>query len=516
MAYKALYRQFRPRRFADLKGQDMIARVLKNQVMAGEPAHAYLFAGPRGTGKTSTAKILASALNCLHPIEGEPCLECENCRAALNDSMMDIIEMDAASNNGVDNARDIRDKAGLLPTKGKYKIYIIDEVHMLTGQAFNALLKTLEEPPAHVVFILATTELDALPKTVLSRCLRFDFKFIDRQRVVERMQEVLAQTGAEAEEDALYEIAEASEGAMRDALTILEKCCAFGVKVDREVVASVLGRASGAAMHGWMQSAAEYDEKQALLKMRDILDSGVECGAAVAQILHSYEQMLFAKLCGEQNEWAAYGERFSKEALLRGIEVFSEAQSRMRFAPKPEIILEAAILRALLPAAEKEKDELIWREEVARLEAKLTALQKQGLPRMAQPADAPQQEPQAQVSTTPEAPVAETVRRQKKMEQAAKESPETEEYWPWLRASCAADLGAQPMFRGLELVQEDANTIYLQAANPVVRMMIESGGRKQELQEKMEAQFGRRKNIQVTLAEQSRQLPEEEIIDIID
>ena len=227
MAYKALYRQFRPRRFADLKGQDMIARVLKNQIMAGEPAHAYLFSGPRGTGKTSTAKILAMALNCLHPEGGEPCLVCENCRAALSDAMIDMIEMDAASNNGVDNARDIRDKAGLLPTRGKYKVYIIDEVHMLTGQAFNALLKTLEEPPAHVVFILATTELDALPKTVLSRCLRFDFKFIDRREVVERMQEVLRATGGEAEEDALYEIAEASEGAMRDALTILEKCCAF-------------------------------------------------------------------------------------------------------------------------------------------------------------------------------------------------------------------------------------------------------------------------------------------------
>ena len=511
MAYKALYRQFRPRRFADLKGQDMIAKVLKNQVMAGEPAHAYLFAGPRGTGKTSTAKILASALNCLHPVEGEPCLECENCRAALNDSMMDIIEMDAASNNGVDNARDIRDKAGLLPTKGKYKIYIIDEVHMLTGQAFNALLKTLEEPPAHVVFILATTELDALPKTVLSRCLRFDFKFIDRQRVVERMQEVLAQTGATAEEDALYEIAEASEGAMRDALTILEKCCAFGVKVDREVVASVLGRASGAAMHDWMQSAAEYDEKQALLKMRKILDSGVECGAAVAQVLHSYEQVLLSKICGEQNEWSAYGELFSREALLRGIEVFTEAQSRMKFAPKPEIILEAAILRAMLPAVEKEKDELIWREEIARLEAKLAALQRQGLPRAAQQESAPQevQQPQAQ------APAKAAVSRKQKAEKAPSARPE-EEYWPWLRASCAADLGAQPMFRGLELLREDANTIYLRAANPVVRMMIESGERKQELQEKMEKRFGRYKNIQVELAGPSEQLPEEAIIDIID
>ncbi|MEI3416685.1 MAG: hypothetical protein V8Q43_03885 [Christensenellaceae bacterium] len=208
-----------------------------------------------------------------------------------------------------------------------------------------------------MAFILATTELDALPKTVLSRCLRFDFKFIDRQRVVERMQEVLAQTGATAEEDALYEIAEASEGAMRDALTILEKCCAFGVKVDREVVASVLGRASGAAMHDWMQSAAEYDEKQALLKMRKILDSGVECGAAVAQVLRSYEQVLLSKICGEQNEWSAEAARISREALLRGIEVFTEAQSRMKFAPKPEIILEAAILRAMLPAVEKEKDD---------------------------------------------------------------------------------------------------------------------------------------------------------------
>ena len=219
MAYKALYRQFRPRRFEDLKGQELITRILRNQIIQNEPAHAYIFSGPRGTGKTSTAKIFAAALNCENPENGEPCLKCQNCIAALNDSMIDIIEMDAASNNGVDNARDIRDKAGLLPTRGRYKVYIIDEVHMLTGPAFNALLKTIEEPPEHVVFILATTELDAVPKTVLSRCLRFDFKFIDRKLVIERMKEVLRTTGMTADEDALEDIADASEGAMRDALT---------------------------------------------------------------------------------------------------------------------------------------------------------------------------------------------------------------------------------------------------------------------------------------------------------
>ena len=504
MAYKALYRQFRPRRFADLKGQDMIARVLRNQVIAGEPAHAYLFAGPRGTGKTSTAKILASALNCLQPQDGEPCLVCENCKAALNDSMMDIIEMDAASNNGVDNARDIRDKAGLLPTKGKYKIYIIDEVHMLTGQAFNALLKTLEEPPAHVVFILATTELDALPKTVLSRCLRFDFKFIDRQRVIERMQEVLAQTGVTAEEDALQEIAEASEGAMRDALTILEKCCAFGVNVDKEMVAAVLGRASSTSMHKWMQAMADYNERDALLQMREILDSGVECGAAIAQILQIYEQLLFAKICSTDTEWAKYGQQMTKEGILRSIDVFTDAQNRVKFAPKPEIILEAAILRALLPASEVQTSSL-WGEEVARLEAKFAALQKSGVTVQV-----------SQKEIDKPAPEKKTVKKAAAAVPSKKESMPMDGCWEWLKKSYAGEPSMQPMFRGAILVREDANNIYLQTTNPVVRMMLENDNYRQDMLKKMEAQFGKRKNIEIIAEEQARQLSDDEIIDIID
>lgn len=207
MAYKALYRRFRPRRFCELKGQDNISTVLKNQIMSGQTSHAYLFSGPRGTGKTSTAKILACALNCTNLQDGEPCLECENCKAALSDSMPDIIEMDAASNNSVDNAREIRDKVSLLPVKGKHKVYIIDEVHMLSNSAFNALLKTIEEPPEYSVFILATTELRKLPKTVLSRCQRFDFKSIADNSIMDRMKEVLSNIGASATDDALYAIA---------------------------------------------------------------------------------------------------------------------------------------------------------------------------------------------------------------------------------------------------------------------------------------------------------------------
>ena len=242
MAYTALYRKFRPLTFEEIVGQEHITRTLKNQLMAGRVGHAYLFNGCRGTGKTSAAKILARAVNCLNPQDGEPCNECEICKAAISGSLTDIVEMDAASNNSVEDIRLIRDEVNFLPTLAKYRVYIIDEVHMLSTGAFNALLKTLEEPPSHVKFILATTEPQKLPATILSRCQRFDFKKIDLENIVKRLKIVCNTSNIDAEESALKIVASLSEGAMRDALSILERCLQDGEnKITEDKVKELVG-----------------------------------------------------------------------------------------------------------------------------------------------------------------------------------------------------------------------------------------------------------------------------------
>ena len=238
MAYTALYRRFRPQRFEELVGQDHIVRTLLNQLETGRIAHAYLFSGPRGTGKTSTAKLFARAINCANPKNGDPCGECDSCRAFVSDGNMDIIEIDAASNNGVDNIRDIRDKVVFAPAYGKYKVYIIDEVHMLSGGAFNALLKTLEEPPKHVVFILATTEIHKIPATILSRCQRFDFKLIPVSTISSRLEYALKESGVNIEKEAVGLIARCADGGMRDALSLADVCisyCGNNITFDDEI-----------------------------------------------------------------------------------------------------------------------------------------------------------------------------------------------------------------------------------------------------------------------------------------
>ena len=228
MEYTAFYRKFRPKLFSEVIGQDHIVKTIQNQVVANRVGHAYLFTGSRGCGKTSTAKILSRAVNCLNPKDGEPCNECEICKANLEGTLTDVVEMDAASNNGVDNIRAIRDEVNFLPTVAKYRIYIIDEVHMLSTGAFNALLKTLEEPPAHVKFILATTEPQKLPATILSRCQRFDFKKVSSENIVKNLKMICDESNIKYSEDALKLIAELSEGAVRDALSILERCAQDG------------------------------------------------------------------------------------------------------------------------------------------------------------------------------------------------------------------------------------------------------------------------------------------------
>ena len=286
MAYTALYRKFRPTTFADVVGQEHITKTLRNQIIADRVGHAYLFNGGRGTGKTSSAKILARAINCLNPKDGEPCNECEICRGALNGSLTDIVEMDAASNNSVEDIRSIREEVNFLPTKAKYRVYIIDEVHMLSPGAFNALLKTLEEPPEHVKFILATTEPQKLPATILSRCQRFDFKRISNEDIIKRLKVVCNESNIEITDSALNIIAVLSEGAMRDALSILERCIQDGEnKIDEDKIKDLVGIPKIAFVNSITEAIIDYDIDKALKSMDDILNEGKDLNNFLWEII---------------------------------------------------------------------------------------------------------------------------------------------------------------------------------------------------------------------------------------
>lgn len=486
MAYRSLYRQYRPRKFSDLKGQDVISRVLKNQLVLGEPAHAYLFSGPRGTGKTSTAKIFATALNCLNPKDGEPCLECENCKEAIADSMIDIIEMDAASNNGVDNARDIRDKAGLLPSKGKYKVYIIDEVHMLTGAAFNALLKTLEEPPEHVVFILATTELEVVPKTVLSRCLRFDFKNIDKSNIVERLKEVLADIGKEAQEEALYEIAEASEGALRDALTILEKCCSYTDYIDTDTVSNVLGRASNNAIKEFLSAFARCEEKESIVSFKSIISSGVETGAFLSQLLESLERILLTKVCGEENDFSEFAERFTKERLISNIETLSDTSNKIKLVSRIDILVEASLLKCMIPLSNTKDDFAAFSNELNRIENKIRTIQEKIIELYKRPVQAVSGEAAVEVKTE---------KREEKPQKKAPVMTSDAKYFQYLKDELGKEISNLPFISRIIYLGEDDSRIYLQVNDGVTESFLNS--QKQELIRLMDAKFSNHKQLDI-------------------
>ena len=276
MSYTALYRKFRPQEFEDVKGQDHIVTTLKHQIKADRIGHAYLFCGTRGTGKTTIAKIFAKAVNCEHPVDGSPCGECPTCKAIAAGSSMNVIEIDAASNNGVDNIREIREEVAYSPTSGRYKVYIIDEVHMLSIGAFNALLKTLEEPPSYVIFILATTEAHKIPITILSRCQRYDFKRIARTTIVDRLQELMDEEQVEVEEKALRYIAKKGDGSMRDALSLLDQCIAFylGEKLTYEHVLDVLGAVDTDEFSKLLREILDGDVTQVILHLENMIMQG--------------------------------------------------------------------------------------------------------------------------------------------------------------------------------------------------------------------------------------------------
>ena len=355
MAYTALYRKFRPLTFDDMVGQEYNTKTLKNQIISGRVGHAYLFSGVRGTGKTSTAKIMARAINCLNPQNGNPCNECEICKEILDGSLTDIVEMDAASNNSVDDIRIIREEVNFLPTKAKYRVYIIDEVHMLSSGAFNALLKTLEEPPEHVKFILATTEPQKLPTTILSRCQRFDYKKISNSDIVKRLNIICKESNINITEEALNLIAILSEGAMRDAISILERCSQEETEqIEISKVKNLVGLPSTDIISKLTDAIFEHDEIEALNQTQKVIDDGKDLYNFVWEIIKYIKDVLLFKATGkvdlyseeEKDRIKEISEKASKDKILNIIYLFSDLERDIKWSTQKTIMLQTGIIKA--------------------------------------------------------------------------------------------------------------------------------------------------------------------------
>lgn len=373
MAYLALYRRFRPTGFKGLIGQEHIVRTLTNQITSGRIGHAYLFCGTRGTGKTSAAKIFARAINCLSPIDGSPCGECEVCKSLLDPSNLDILEMDAASNNKVENVREIREKIQYPPVSGKYKVYIIDEVHMLTTEAFNALLKTLEEPPKHAVFILATTESHKLPSTILSRCMRFDFRIIPTKEIAGLIGKIYDEVGKEYDKDAVMEIARAGAGSVRDALSIADICVSYrDSKLTYSDVLEVMGATDSFKITSMIKKIVLSDVSGTLEDVEELCETGKSIGVLCKDIISRLREVIVCKTCQGAsdilelpediyNELKSIADQADGHRLLRIIEIFSDAEGGLRYSLNPRVVLESACIKAAQPQNDYNIDALLAR-----------------------------------------------------------------------------------------------------------------------------------------------------------
>lgn len=376
MSYTALYRKFRPSEFEDVKGQDHIVTTLKNQIKADRIGHAYLFCGTRGTGKTTIAKIFAKAVNCEHPEDGSPCGECAVCKAIANGNSMNVIEIDAASNNGVDNIRQIREEVEYRPTEGKYKVYIIDEVHMLSIGAFNALLKTLEEPPSYVIFVLATTEAHKIPITILSRCQRYDFRRISIDTISERLKELMEKEQINVEDRAIRYVAKVADGSMRDALSLLDQCIAFylGQDLTYEKVLETLGAVDTEIFSRLLRQVIDKDIVGAISTIDELVIEGREMGQFVTDfawymrnllLLQSSDNMEDVLEVSAENLVLLRDEAamVDGEVLMRYIRIFSELANQMKYATQKRILIEIAVIKLCKPEMEEDYSSIIDRIE---------------------------------------------------------------------------------------------------------------------------------------------------------
>lgn len=380
--YRVLYRKWRPQTFEEVYGQPHITATLKNELVSGRVAHAYLFTGSRGTGKTTCAKILSKAVNCLSPHDGNPCNECEICRGIDNGSVLDVIEIDAASNNGVDNIRDLRDEANFTPVKAKYRVYIIDEVHMLSAGAFNALLKILEEPPEHVIFILATTEIHKLPATILSRCQRFDFKRITPEDICARLQYVAQHENITLDSDAAQLIAKVADGALRDALSLLDRCCAVDEHITGEVVTKSAGLAGRDYLMRLSECIIDHDCSSALGIINELHMNSCDMERLCSEFMFHLRDLMIVKTVrsaddilivtdDELKSLKSLSGRFSLEELLYDLSVIEDTFSNIKRASNKRIPLEMAFVRLCSEELDTKNDSLLRR--ISSLEAKLTS-----------------------------------------------------------------------------------------------------------------------------------------------
>ena len=382
MSYTALYRKFRPDHFEDVKGQDHIVTTLKNQIKAERVGHAYLFCGTRGTGKTTIAKLFAKTVNCENQTDGSPCGQCHSCKAIAAGASMNVIEIDAASNNGVDNIREIVDEVSYSPAEGKYKVYIIDEVHMLSIGAFNALLKTLEEPPSYVIFILATTEAHKIPITILSRCQRYDFKRITIDIIADRLKELMEIEGIMAQDKAVRYIAKAADGSMRDALSLLDQCAAFnfGQELTYDKVLGVLGAVDTSVFSRMLRSILEHNVLACVELLEEIVVNGRELTQFVTDFTWYLRNLLMVKTSESAQDVVETSkenlERLEEEAalieidsIMRFIRIFSELSGQIRYATQKRILIEIALIKLCKPSMEMDYESLLGR--VRELEEKM-------------------------------------------------------------------------------------------------------------------------------------------------
>ena len=366
--HKALYRVYRPQIFEDVIGQEHITKTLRNQIDSDNIGHAYLFSGTRGTGKTSTAKIFARAVNCLNSVDQEPCNECEVCKDILSDNIMDVVEIDAASNNSVDDIRELRESVKYSPTKAKYKVYIIDEVHMLSQGAFNALLKTLEEPPSYVIFILATTEPHKIPATILSRCQRFDFKRVTVKDITLRMKRICTEENIEVEEKALNLIARNSQGALRDALSILDQCISFGDnKIDYKDVVELLGTVNIEQLFDLAKYIIDQNTRESLKILNEFIVWGKDIRNLINDLIDHFRNLMICKVSNDLDEiialpeetidqLKAQAETVNNNDLIRILNILSETQDNIRVASNPRVVAEITMMKIAQPMFDESKE----------------------------------------------------------------------------------------------------------------------------------------------------------------